>query len=347
MSLIADAEFLKLNIPLLRHFPELVNALGGNAVELISLAGICASTFRDDAVDLTYPDAMRMLSLAARHLDCPDFGMRLATRQRGGAIFGPLGRTMRSSRTFGDALRFASNHIAAHSRAARVWLQSDFDEGNIFAGHELLLETSGEQVQAIEQILLIGHIEAQEMTGGYARARRIHFRHEPVSSPADYRRYFGCEVLFGQPADGITFSDRDLASPILRQDEHIYRDLTAYVEKHFPRRRLPFDAEVRGLIMRRLTQGDCASAEVARALNIHHRTLRRRLKEGGTSFQEVKDDVRRNLTLYYLKQTQIDFRGISEKIGFAEQAVFSRSCRRWFGQSPTQLRGSRSPRKRA
>nr|WP_251007915.1 helix-turn-helix transcriptional regulator [Sphingobium sp. BHU LFT2] len=96
--------------------------------------------------------------------------------------------------------------------------------------------------------------------------------------------------------------------------------------------------------MRRLAQGDCASAEVARALNIHHRTLRRRLKEEGTSFQEVKDDVRRDMTLYYLQQTDLDFREISEKLGFAEQAVFSRSCRRWFGDSPTRIRGSHPSR---
>ncbi|WP_159982750.1 MULTISPECIES: AraC family transcriptional regulator [unclassified Novosphingobium] len=342
MSLIADAEFVKLNIPLLRHFPEVVSTLGGNCTEILTLAGIRPETFRDDAVDLTYPEAIRLLDTAARRLECRDFGMRLALRQRGGAIFGPLGRTMRNSRTFGDALRFASENIGAHSRAARVWLQTG-PEGTVFAGHELFLESSGERIQAIEQILLIGHLEAMEMTGGYARARCVHFRHEPKSSSGNYRRYFGCEVRFGEPADGLTFSAQDLSSPALSQNEDVHRELTAYIETHFPKRRLPFNAEVSGLIMRRLTHGDCASSEVARALNIHNRTLRRRLKDEGTTFQEVKDDVRRDLTLYYLRQTQIDFRRISEKLGFAEQAVFSRSCRRWFGQSPTQLRAASAP----
>lgn len=341
MPLPADVEFARLNIPLLRHFPELVSSLGGNPGELLRFAGISAQDFRDDAVALTYPEAIRLLTVAAHRLDCRDFGMRLALRQRGGAIFGPLGNTMRSSRTFGDALRFASEHISAHSRAARVWLRPHAAEGTIFAGHELLFENSAERIQAIEQILLIGHVEAMKMTGGYARARCVHFRHEPLSPLADYRRYFGCEVLFGEPSDGITFSDRDLASPILSQNPQVHSDLAAYIEKHFPKRSLPFDAEVRGLIIRRLAQGDCASVEVARALNIHHRTLRRRLKEEGTSFQDVKDGVRRDLTLYYLQQTDLDFRGISEKLGFAEQAVFSRRCQRWFGQSPTSMRSTR------
>ncbi|AXB79644.1 AraC family transcriptional regulator [Novosphingobium sp. P6W] len=337
MPSIADAEFAKLNIPLLRHFPELARAFGRDPGELLDLAGIKSATFRDDAVDLTYPQAIRLLDVAARELKCHDFGMRLAQRQRGGAIFGPLGRTMRNSRTFGDALRFASEHMSAHSRAARVWLRAG-PEGSVFAGHELFLESSGERIQAIEQILLIGHLEAMEMTGGYARARCVHFRHEANSSPAEYRRYFGCDVRFGEPANGVTFSAHDLASPILSQNEDVHRELTTYIETHFPKKRLPFNAEVSGLIMRRLTQGNCASGDVAQALNIHHRTLRRRLKHEGTTFQDVKDGVRRDLTIYYLRQTQLDFRGISEKLGFAEQAVFSRSCRRWFGQSPSQLR---------
>lgn len=40
MSSIADAEFAKLNIPLLRHFPELAQALGGDPGELLKVAGI-------------------------------------------------------------------------------------------------------------------------------------------------------------------------------------------------------------------------------------------------------------------------------------------------------------------
>ncbi|MFD2136446.1 helix-turn-helix domain-containing protein [Novosphingobium resinovorum] len=88
------------------------------------------------------------------------------------------------------------------------------------------------------------------------------------------------------------------------------------------------------------THRDCASGDGAHALNIHHRTLRRRLKDEGTTFQDVKDDLHRDLSLYYLRKTRLDFRGISEKLAFAEKAVFSRSCRRWSGQSPSQLRAA-------
>jgi AraC-like DNA-binding protein len=58
----------------------------------------------------------------------------------------------------------------------------------------------------------------------------------------------------------------------------------------------------------------------------------------GTSFQQVKDEVRRDAMLYYIRQTNLDFAVISEKLGFAEQAVLTRICNRWFSASPSQLR---------
>jgi AraC-like DNA-binding protein len=337
----ADEEFEKLNSQLLRDFVALVHDLGADPQALLDAAEVSVASFDGGCGSVTYRQVIVLLEAAARMLGCPDFGMRLASKQRGGSTFGPLGVVMRNSQTFGDALKFASEHSNAHSRAAKVWLTQASDDGDIFAGHELLLGNIPGRAQAIEQILLIGHFEAVEMTGGHARARRIHFRHEPVSPRDVYRRYFRCEVRFGEPADGIVFSPFDLACPVLRHSSRVQDVMSAYIEDNFPTERPPFHVEVRSLITRRLGLGSSSSGQVAGAMNLHVRTLRRRLKDEGTSFQEVKDEVRRELTLYYLSQTSLDIRSISEKLGFAEQSIFSRSCRRWFGRSPSALKAQR------
>jgi AraC-like DNA-binding protein len=278
------------------------------------------------------------MEMAAGELGCNDFGMRLAQLQDGAGLFGPLGQVMKNSRTFGEALDYASHHIYAHSLAARVWIRRSPSDGSVFSGHDILVDQVPNRAQAIEMILLAGHLAAQNLTGGHARVRRVHFRHQPVSAPSDYRRYFGCEVRFGQPEDGVLFSPRDLACPILTPDAQAFADVTAFIERQFTRRRPPAQAEARGEIMRRLWSGDCSNHEVAAALNLHPRTLHRRLRAEGASFQRVKDEVRGDIMLYYLQQTDFDFSWISEKLGFAEQSVMTRCCRRWFAKSPTQLR---------
>lgn len=332
-----EPEFAQLNAPLLRHFAAAVRDLGGGPFELLQAAGISRDRW-EQAESVTYPQMIRLLETAAQALGRPDFGMLLAARGREGAILGPLGQVMRNSRTFGDAVHFACEHNEAHSRAARLWSRQVPEEGLVFIAHELLLGNIADRSQAMEYLLLVGHIQAMEMTGGGARARRIHFRHEAVSPRHVYRRYFGCEVRFGQSVDGVAFSAADLSCPIIIHDGRVHRDMAAYVERHFPKRHLPCHAQVRGLVMRRIAIGPCSINAVAAAMNLNERTLRRRLRAEGRTFQEVKDEVRRELMLYYFEKTSLDLPSISERLGFAEQSILSRSCRKWFGQSPSQMR---------
>lgn len=318
---------------MLECFPELVAELGGDAEK------ICEQTASGklSAAD-TYRDFVKLLGEAAGQLACPDFGMRLAARQNGSRMFGPLGQVMRNSRKFGDALRYVSEHAYAHSLAARVWLRPLPEERQVFSGHDILIDGAGDRQQAIEHILLAGHLSAMELTGGRARARIVHFRHEPVSAQRSYRRYFGCTVLFGQAADGITFHATDLEAPIEAPDERAFGDITAFIERRFTRRQPPFHAQVRAIILRLLGTGNCTTEQAASALCIHLRTLHRRLGEEGTSFRHLKDEVRRDLLHYYLERTDLDLARVSEKLGFAEQSVMSRYCRRCFGASPSALR---------
>jgi AraC-like DNA-binding protein len=86
---------------------------------------------------------------------------------------------------------------------------------------------------------------------------------------------------------------------------------------------------------------NCTNDRIAAALNMHSRTMHRRLNAEGTSFQQIKDEVRRDVMLYYLQQTNLDFALISARLGFAEQSVMTRSCNRWFSTSPTKFRSER------
>jgi AraC-like DNA-binding protein len=324
---------------ILRFFPELVEELGGDLGKIAGSAGIPPAVLSDPSPTLTYRQFVQLLERAAVDLSCPDFGMQLARRQEGGGMFGPLGTVMRHSSTFGDALAYVRTHIYAHSLAARVWLEPlPLEEDMVFSGHDILLDRLPNRAQAVEQLMLAGHLAAMELTGGHVRVRRVHFRHQPVSRPRVYRRYFGCEVRFGEAADGVVFSRSDLLCPILDPDAGALAEITAFIDRHFTRQQPPLHAEVRGLIMRFLGTGDCSNISIALALNLHPRTLHRRLMAEGTSFQQIKDEVRRDIMLYYLQETDLDFTHVSEKLGFAEQSVMTRNCNRWLGLSPTQVR---------
>lgn len=336
----SSEDFDVVHARVLRFFPDLVAELGGDLQAMLWKAGFGSGALSEVEPAISYRQMVHLLELAATELDCPDFGMRLAKRQSG-SMFGPLGFAMRYSRTFGEALDYACKHSYAHSLAVHVWLRHFPSVKHVFVGHDILLDRMPNKGQAIEQMLLLGHLAAMELTGGRAQVRRVHFRHQPVSSLKAYRQAFGCDVHFGQNENGVTFSYEDLACAITDPDAKAYAAVTAFIDREFTRRHPPLHAQARGLIMQRVWTGECSNEHIAADLNLHPRTLHRRLKAEGTSFQQIKDEVRGDIMLYYLQQTDLDFAAISEKLGFAEQSVMTRSCNRWFSVSPTRIRAER------
>jgi AraC-like DNA-binding protein len=95
---------------------------------------------------------------------------------------------------------------------------------------------------------------------------------------------------------------------------------------------------VRGVIGQFLGTRHCRNERIAAELGLHPKTLHRRLQAEGTSFQEIKDEVRRDSALFYLRNTKLDLTQIAEKLGYAEHSVFTRSCVRWFSKAPSQMR---------
>ncbi|HEX7857038.1 MAG TPA: AraC family transcriptional regulator ligand-binding domain-containing protein [Sphingobium sp.] len=333
----AEDRFDAVEIHFLLLFPELVEELGGDVRALLAEIGLDAAAFLSGQQRGTYRQTVELLELSARRLGVQDFGLRLGTLQAG-QISSPLVQAMKHSPSFGEALKFVTSHSYVHSRAALIWMRPTGSEGDVLLGHDILLDGLPHRTQAVEQILLVAHHAAMEATGGLVRARRIDFRHQPVSPLRTYRHIFGCEVRFGQAADCLLFRAGDLTVPTLSPDADAHAEVAAFIDAQYPQRRRPFHARVRGILMHLIGAEGCTNDRVAAALNLHGRTLHRRLQEEGTSFQQIKNEVRRDMMLYYLQRTDIDLSHVSERVGFAEQSAMTRYCRKCFDLSPTQLR---------
>jgi AraC-like DNA-binding protein len=332
-----DADFELVHADTLRFFPELVVELGGEPERLAREAGVDL-VVASDCSNLTYSDWIALLEHAASALHCPDFGLRLARRQGGGRVFGPMGVVMRNSSTFGEAIDYVAKHCHAHSLAARVRLERDPASGALFSGHEILVEGQPNKRQAVEQLMLLGHLNALEITGGRARAREVHFRRPPLSPLRTYRRYFGCDVFFDQKEDGVVYSVRDLQAPIVDRDVRLYEEATSFIESEFRRVAPPVHAQVRAVILQLIGTEPCSNERIAAELGLHTRTLHRRLKAEGKSFEEIKDEVRRDVALSYLTESDLPLALVAGKLGYAEHSVLTRSCVRWFAAAPSQVR---------
>jgi AraC-like DNA-binding protein len=82
--------------------------------------------------------------------------------------------------------------------------------------------------------------------------------------------------------------------------------------------------------------------DVAQALAMSPRNLRRKLDEAGTSFRAIADQERRALAHSLLRSTDMTLDEIALQLGYADTASFSRACRRWFARSAGEYRLHRS-----
>lgn len=79
-------------------------------------------------------------------------------------------------------------------------------------------------------------------------------------------------------------------------------------------------------------------AELAVAMKLSERTLKRRLQEAGTSYQALLDQARQERAQALLKQPHIPIAHVAQAVGYQDPANFTRAFRQWSGLSPSAFR---------
>jgi AraC-like DNA-binding protein len=99
---------------------------------------------------------------------------------------------------------------------------------------------------------------------------------------------------------------------------------------------------VRALANERLP-GPLTLDDAASSLGISRRTLQRKITASGTTLSRVTDEVRRDRAEQLVGEGLLTMGEVAAKVGFAEQASFTRAWWRWFGAPPSRRRRG-SPR---
>jgi AraC-like DNA-binding protein len=87
-----------------------------------------------------------------------------------------------------------------------------------------------------------------------------------------------------------------------------------------------------------MTAGETSIDAVARRLITAPRTLQRRLAQTGTSFDALRDDVRKRAAELYLSDATLSITEIAYLLGYSEPTGFHRAFRRWHGTTPEAFR---------
>jgi AraC-like DNA-binding protein len=311
---------------------ELIAELGGDTEALLRAHGVDPAATADWDRFIRYADSAAVLGDAARLLDCPDFGMQLARRQSLQTL-GPIGVIFRNAETVEDAIdgvcrflhNFAPMDTARFVRVNRAGVYS-FDT---------IVHNDFDRYQMVEKALALAMKAFVMLLGSDFVPMRVTFRHRRIASTDRYQDVFGRIPEFEAQYNSIHLPLLSLRRPILDRDAAALALAQNYLTR--VRTDLAVADHVRGVTRRLLVVNQASLAEVARAMSLHPRVVQRRLADEGTTFDQVRDDVRRNMA-WELSATGIQVSQIARALGYSEQSSYTRACRRWYGESPHQLK---------
>jgi AraC-like DNA-binding protein len=90
--------------------------------------------------------------------------------------------------------------------------------------------------------------------------------------------------------------------------------------------------------------GDWPSSEqVAARLSVSLQHLRRRLREEGTSFGQIREQILKDAAIASLTRGDEPVSELSARLGFSEPSAFRRAFRRWTGRPPGAYRPGADP----
>lgn len=316
---------------LLSHFSESVRDLGYDPTEIYRDCALDPAILEEDRL-VPSNHIAKLFSSAVQITGCEHFGL-LCAKNMQIRDYGALGQLLRTAPTFGTAVKDYVEHLKVNSTEIRRNLTVEGDTAWISTEN---VSGTASVPQSSQFAVALNWRFNCLLTQWKWQPRFISFTFEAPNDAAYYRRYFSLPVQFGGEFDGVAFAAADLDLELPESDPLIYRALTQYIrnlEEDIPE---DFLDTIKSLVSRQLARGACSIEDIVEFLPYETRALQRRLRDRGTSFQEILDDIRFDKAIVYLRTSDMKMERISDALGYKNSSNFSKAFKRRFGTSPKQ-----------
>lgn len=316
----------------------LITAHGGDPAAVLELADLAPDDIGQHDRYISLRSAIAVVEDAATVLNVTDFGRRLATRQSID-ILGPVGVAARTATTVGDAFAILDTYMGAYSPGIATRISGHPDQALARFEYDFLLTPAPPQAQAVELALGVTLRVLHLFLGTTYRPVAVHLPHSTLGTRTDYRRYFGCPPHFNEPIAGFTVRVADLRRPV-SHDPLAHQLALRYLSTTLSHPTPGLADTLRSVIRQLLPTGNLTAELAARQFGLHPKTMQRRLADEHTTFADLLDQTRREIASRLLVDTDLSMHQIGHHLGYAEQSVLTRSCKRWFGTTPTAYRNT-------
>ncbi|MEU1278025.1 AraC family transcriptional regulator [Streptomyces sp. NPDC005805] len=330
---------------LLRYLTLVAAERGHDLGPALRRAGLSPAVLSSVGGRISYRQGSSVIREAVGLLGDPALGLAVGRRQRV-TSWGLVGFGLLASPTLGDALALGVRHHGVTGSMLDYRTES-------VPGGTAILAAARYTDSALHAFLLeeaFGSIVAlvRDALDAEFAPRAVAVRHPRPAHGSAYEEWFRCPVVFAAPDDRMEFADDWLARPVPTADPYALAQTVQLLDAARDRGREHQDL-VEGVevsVARSLPRVP-PLAHQALARGMSERTLRRRLARHGTSYEALVDSVRLVRAEELITTSDLPLQRIAGMLGFSDARTLRRAVARWFGTSPSALRGARTPVDRA
>ncbi len=179
----------------------------------------------------------------------------------------------------------------------------------------------------------------EDLLGHSVKPMAVHLTCRSTTHIQKVATFLDCNVEHGN-YDGITFESSTFTSPCPLANKVSFEDLFRQCEQKENEWYARTSEDIASKIKYILSQNPSSRAMpiVAKELWMTERTLRRRLKEQGISFQKLLNQVRHQQAITLLETSNTHIADIAEQLGYSDTASFRHAFKRWSKLTPSEFR---------
>ncbi|WP_187805998.1 AraC family transcriptional regulator [Aquipseudomonas alcaligenes] len=182
-----------------------------------------------------------------------------------------------------------------------------------------------------------------EIAGSEFKLKEIQLSTSPINSSSlqcELNKWIKCPIRYGASMNAIVFDFSQLSFPLPNANPlaaAVGEQMCAALQEKRRTRHGTINL-VRSHLL--LPTGNIVPdlAEISKILHTSERTLRRRLKDEGTSFRDILSSVQLQFSCELLQDTSAPINEIALRLGYSDQAAFSQAFKRWTQLTPSQWR---------
>ena len=315
---------------------ELVKHWNVTADELLGPFGHCEQDVSEPLARFPHDLYLAIVERARTLTGEPALGIFWGLQMRV-SVFGYLGFATMSAATLRDAIELAIQFAPLGTTAEGLRLHVNGNAASIFL-EEYADQGTVRDVITLARLVGLWKI-AETITGRDLNAAA----EVAIPEPSYFSRFahIAPRCTFGHAATRALMSAEVLDHPLVTANpvalrlagEQCARELSSLSAGG------RLIKAVRGLVWER--EGRFRSAfDVASAMHMSPRTLRRKLQAQGISLLALLDQERRDRALVLVQSPELSLAEIAERLGYQNARNFERAFRRWTGRSPAAYRRS-------